>query len=202
MKLPFLASFLGFILFLSIRLHIVKRTEAKKDEEFWARERKANSTRKKTIDNLPYVIIPETLLNIQNLSHDASLDELLLSLNTLSQVQILNLTGLTNTDLKLAYGTANISFLTECDNNYTLLATSLQEIAEILYLEKRYEECIDVLEFAISTETDISRSYYLLATLYKENSMEDKIPVLIEQAESLTTLLKPSIVQNLKESYQ
>ena len=42
-------------------------------------------------------------------------------LTSLSTQPVVNLTGFTNTDLKLEYGTANITCLTEYDQNYTLL---------------------------------------------------------------------------------
>lgn len=202
MKLPFLASFLLLIGVLYIRIRISNKNIEKSEAEFWERERKANSTRKKSLDYLDYIHIPPEFLAIKNPTNSIVLAEGLKTLQMLSRVPIVNLNGISNTDLKLTYGTANISVLTEYDNHYTQLATTLQDLAEVLYKEGRREECMRLLEFAISTRTDISKTYYLLASLYKEFKTPEKISSLITIAETTRSVLKPTIVRTLKESYQ
>ena len=50
---------------------------------------------------------------------NAELKDKGLSEDSISKLQpILNLSGKTNTDLKMEYGPANLPFLTECDNNF------------------------------------------------------------------------------------
>jgi hypothetical protein len=120
----------------------------------------------------------------------------------MSSETIVNLTGYTNTDLKLEYGTANITVLSEYDLHYTNLVTLLQKIAELLHQDGEDLLAIKVLEFAVDTGTDVSKSYYLLASLYKEVGETDKIDTLIEKAGNLKSLLKDSIVQKLREVYQ
>ena len=94
-------------------------------------------------------------------------------LRSLSTQKIVNLTGYTNTDLKLSYGTANITCLTEYDQNYTLLVSTLQKWAEALYRGGAKKECRQVLEYAVSIGTDVSHTYFLLADLYDEEGESD-----------------------------
>ena len=119
-------------------------------------------------------------------------------LQDLSDMKIVNLTGYSNTDLKLKYGTANITILSDYDFHYTNLVKLLQKIAELLHDSLEDALAIEVLEFAVSTGTDVSKSYYLLANLYKETGTPEKIDSLIQQAQTLHSLMKDAIVENLK----
>ena len=74
----------------------------------------------------------------------------------------------------------------------------LQKIAELLHDSLEDALAIEVLEFAVSTGTDVSKSYYLLANLYKETGTPEKIDSLIQQAQTLHSLMKDAIVENLK----
>lgn len=78
----------------------------RKEQEFWDREKKANSVRKKTLDGLDYVKIPLEKLPMNALSEDEKAREYKELLTYLSTQPVVNLTGFTNTDLKLEYGTA------------------------------------------------------------------------------------------------
>ncbi|MBQ2802957.1 MAG: hypothetical protein IJF07_03565, partial [Lachnospiraceae bacterium] len=125
--------------------------------------------------------------------------ECLRIINELSLQPIVNLTGLTNTDLKLEYGTANITVLTEYDQNYTLLASTLQQWADLLYTQNHTAEVGQILEFAVSTRTDVSRSYDMLSDIYVANSQFDKINDLIATAETLNSLNRDVILRHLKQ---
>ena len=123
-------------------------------------------------------------------------------LRDLSTSRIVNLTGLTNTDLKLKYGTANINILSDYDFHYTNLVTLLQKLAEQLHDSLEDALAVEVLEFAVSTKTDISKSYYLLAELYREMGTPEKIEHLIAQAQNLNSLMKDTIIENLRAACQ
>lgn len=62
MKLPFLASFIVFIIWLSYSITRSRRAMERQEKAFWDREKQANRTRKKSLDSLAYITIPlETL---------------------------------------------------------------------------------------------------------------------------------------------
>ena len=202
MNFIIISSFLMFSVVFFFSLQRTKSIEAKRDQEYWERESRANSTRKKSLDNLNYIAVPNELLHMSPKNTTEEINGYISDLNDLSKSKIVNLTGLTNTDLKLQYGTANITILTEYDFNYTNLVTLLQKLAQKLYENGENELAITTLEFAISTNTDVSKSYYLLAQLYKETGTPEKISLLIQQAQNINSLLKNTIVQNLQAGGQ
>ena len=61
---------------------------------------------------------------------DERVNEYITELKGLKGKRILNCTGQTNTDLKLEYGAANITKLTEYDGNYTILVRTIARLAE------------------------------------------------------------------------
>ena len=199
MNLIFFSSLVLFgCLLFSFCLHRTQRKEEDADREFWDREYRANFTRKKPLDDLNYITIPEHLLSMKPDLMTDELAECLSELQDLSDAKIVNLTGYTNTDLKLKYGTANITILSDCDFHYTNLVKLLQKLAELLHDSLEDALAIEVLEFAVSTGTDISKSYYLLAQLYTETGTPEKISSLIRQAQTLHSMMKDAIVENLQ----
>jgi hypothetical protein len=183
-------------------LQKTKREEKKIDETFWERENRANFTRKKPLDNLNYITIPDELLLMKPTNTNDEIQSCLSDLKDLSALTIVNLTGFTNTDLKLEYGTANINILSDYDFHYTNLVTLLQKLGELLHENDEDGLAVKVLEFAVSTGTDVSKSYYLLASLYNDAGTPEKISDLIDNAKNINSLLKDTIVQNLQAAYQ
>ncbi len=199
MKFPLFAIFLVFIAWLAFVLHRNPQNESQLDMHFWDRERLANATRKQPLDNLEFIIIPDNLpLSPQNPSE--KVQEQLRILAELSHDKIVNLTGISNTDLKLQYGVANLDLLTRYDNNYLVLARTLQILAQEYYDLGLVDDAKALLEFAMFTRTDNSKSYQLLCQIYKEQNESDKIENLLPIAESLQSATKPLILRNLKEA--
>ena len=199
MKFYILASLIIFVL---VIFHNVRKSGnhiAAEQQSFWEKERLANEVRRKSLDGLDYVKIPLDKLPMDLLKDDPKVAECLRIINELSLQPIVNLTGFTNTDLKLEYGTANITILTEYDQNYTLLASTLQQWADLLYTQNYTTEVRQILEFAISTRTDVSRSYDILSDIYVANGQSDKIGDLIATAETLNSLNKDVILRHLKQ---
>lgn len=224
MKTLFLSSLISFCLLIFLLNKRHSKMEKSMKEAFWKREEEANHTRRKSLDNLPYITIPLEELPLachitgdaaafQNTddaiafrnTDDATANETISEeckeiLRSLSTRKIVNLTGYTNTDLKLSYGTANITCLTEYDQNYTLLVSTLQKWAEVLYRGGAKKECRQVLEYAVSIGTDVSHTYFLLADLYDEEGESDLKYSLIEKASGLSSLSSKVIVRTLQGS--
>lgn len=199
MKFPFFASFIVFCIWLGYELHKQRNKEAKMDQNFWEKESEANNTRRKSLDHLDYIKIPFESLPMDTLADDPVISECHETLKSLSDSPIVNFTGISNTDLKLMYGAPNIDLLTRYDQNYTILVRTLQKMAQVLYDRGYLNEACLVLEFAVSTHTDVSASYKLLASIYQQNRQSEKIAGLIPIAESLNTSLSGRIVAMLKE---
>lgn len=202
MRFPFFASFIVFCIWLGYELHKRRNIEAKADNDFWQKEAEANNTRRKSLDTLDYIEIPFDQLPIDTLSTDPVVSDCLNTLRELSLSPIVNLTGISNTDLKLQYGAPNIELLSQYDQRYTVLARTLQSWANALYEKGYANEARQILEFAMKTRTDVSASYKLLSAIYQEIGRADLIKDLIPIAESLNSPLKSHILQNLNELCQ
>lgn len=199
MKFYILASLIIFIMVIFHNIRKSDRIQAKREQQFWERERLANQTRKKPLDGLDYVQIPLDRLPMRLLEEDGNIADCHRIINELSLQPVVNLTGFSNTDLKLEYGTANITALTEYDQNYTLLARTLQRWADLLCKAGHPESVRPILEFAVSTRTDVSRTYDMLAELYAKSGQDEKILELMETAKSLNSLNKDVILRRLQE---
>lgn len=189
-----------FILWYGYERSKANRIAQKTSQEFWAMEQKANSTRKKSLDGLRKITIP-----LEELPFLDTKDETLLEcqelIKNLAQTDIYNLTGISNTDLKLTYGAPNFPYLSQCDQNFIELARTLNQWGKRL-LELSYEkEAQRVLEFAIDCNSDVSTTYQMLSSLYVCEKEPDKIKHLMDVAQSLDTLLKPHILSILEQAY-
>ena len=199
MKFPFLASFLVFCAVFYIRNRLSDRKRVNAQKAYYDRELEANSVRKQPLDNLDYISIPLDRLPLDVCANDPQIMEALSDLRILANEKIVNFTGLTNTDLKLEYGPANLPFLQKCDFNYTHLVRALQDWAKRLYDLDYHDDALTVLLFSLECKTDISSAYYLTADIYIEKNSPEKINGLIETAESINSLMKNNIIENLKK---
>jgi tetratricopeptide (TPR) repeat protein len=201
MKLPFLASFIIFLFWLTYELHKHKNDQAKVDKAFWDKEKLAEKSFARDLDTLDYIQIPQDLFPYEFFPHNERLLEDQKTLESLSKLRIMNFSGKTNTELKLQFGAANIDALTEYDHNFTLLCRLIYNLSKAL-VDTGYEnEALLLLEYAISIQVDVSGCYYLLADLYQKQGELKKIETLIEQALKLNNLLSKSIVRNLRKSH-
>lgn len=186
-----------FVVWLTVKIKMSDRKVKQSKEAFLENEVNANLTRKQSLDDLDYITIPLNKLPFyeNDCKEIISAQE---SIKTLSEKKIVNLTGISNTDLKLKYGAANLELLMEYDRNFTDLSRSLYSWAYELYNADKINDAKTVLEFAVQCKSDISKIYTLLATIYKETGESSKIDNLISSAEELNSLMKNSIIKSLK----
>lgn len=174
------------------------RDNSQRKETFWDRERRANVSRRKDISSLNYISIPLNQLPFVDTDDDEIL-EYHRSINRLATMKILNLTGITNTELKERYGVANLTELTDYDNNYTTLVNTIARWGARLIELDYIDEAITILEYGLSVGTDVSRNYLLLADIYRTRGEYDRIDALIIRATALKSLMKNSILTKLNE---
>lgn len=192
----FLVLFIIFIIW--FRYEYKKGMKGSSDSlnAFLEKEKRSNLVPKADISDLPYISVPSECLTF----HDTSDEELIeyeKHFHDLSEKKILNLTGITNTDLKFKYGTGNLPLLTEYDNNYTDLARSIVKYGRSLYNNGFIEDAKKVLLFGINIHTDVSANYTLLASIYKEENNEAGITKVIDAANALASMTKDSLLNSL-----
>ena len=138
-----------------------------------------------------YIIIPFDKIP-QKLHTDT--EEKLLAL---SEQPILNLTGISNTELKLNYGTANLEILSGYDNNFTQFVALLPTYATELCDAGQTSDAQMLLEFAIECKADSRKLYQLLANLYSEAQDSAKLTWLKQQTEHLPEFTKQAVLKDL-----
>lgn len=198
MKLPIFTT----IVLLSALIWFTTKRSTKKmkeeEERFWDREREANFVRKKPLTDIEYITVPFSEIPLEEDSADPLLKEYAEKILSFEDKKIVNLNGISNTDLKLKYGVANLAVLSEYDENYTQLVSTLADYAEELNRLGRRDEAVKVLEISVNCKSDVKRSYLLLADIYREAKEYDKIEDLIETASNLTGSAREGIVTELK----
>lgn len=201
MNLTIFASFILFTCVVSIFIKRHTRATEKANKDFWQKEQQANEVRSRPLDDLDYVSIPLDTLPVTVMSEDVSVRDCLDMLSSLCSEKIVNFAGISNTDLKLTYGTANITVLSQYDQNFTLLVQTLQKWATLLHQAGYDAETRQILEYAVSIHSDAGTSYRLLASLYDREGEQEKVKALHAAALALTSPSGKTIARTLRESY-
>lgn len=199
MGFPILPFFLIFLIWLTFRIKSLDAKQEKDQEDFWAKERAANITPSKDISNLSYITIPIEKFPL-NFSNDPKVIELEKSLQEISTHKLLNLSGVSNTDLKLQYGVGNFETMSQIGEDFDKACILLNSYAKALIDAGMEDDAKNVLEFSIGIGTDISESYIMLANYYKKRSQKEKLNFLRERVSNSTLLLKNSILNNIDNS--
>jgi len=173
------------------------RAMRKASDNFWDKEREANLTRRKDISQLPYITIPYDALPLDELPDSEEYVAAVQKLQSLTDKQILDLSGQTNTDLKLAYGAANLPVLMDCDQNYLVLVRTLSRMANLLSEAGKDDAAESILSFAFDVGSTIRSDYELLAILYGKRRDYRKLDALIARAELLDSPTKVSLLASL-----
>lgn len=188
---PFLTIFIVFLIILTYHIKKSDAAQTKVTEDFWAKEYQANAVRKKDISKLDYITIP--LEKIPQQLHTTTEEAFF----ALSEKPMLNLTGISNTDLKLQYGTANLAILSEYDANFTDMVALLPEYTAEL-LEAGQEDTARVLlEFAVDCNADSRKIYSQLTSIYQSHNETDNLKKLIELSEQLPEFTKLAVQKDL-----
>lgn len=195
-----LASLIIPIIWLTYELKKHDKLEKNALNDFWRREEEANLVRKKPLDNLNYVEIPFDFIPESLLADNEEVKDCLELLNKLSEKKIVNFTGFSNTDLKMKYGAANLTELSQYDENYTLYARTIYKLANLYYRNGYESNARVLLEKAVESGTDISGNYLLLARIYQEHKETDKLNSLLRSAENLRSAAsKKNLIRSLEE---
>ncbi len=151
--------FLGVTLILAFLVNYAsnknKRNRAASLDAFWEREMKANTTRKKDISNIDFITLPDFLSSPTG-SLSEEIQDIEARIAEISDKKFVNLSGKTNTDLKLEYGAANFPDLSEWDSNYIKLVQLMQKYIVALRKEGYDEKAQKIVEFAREVAPEVN----------------------------------------------
>lgn len=191
--------FLMIFGFISFSLHKSQHQEKKQWQSYLKRESSSNLTLPQDISQLDYIDLSGVSLPF-SLFADEELNTLEQQVLDLRNEKILNLNGISNTDLKLQYGVSNLGALSRYDQNFILLIRTLNQWGQRLYELSHLKEAETVLHFAISIGSDIKATYELLTQIYCETNNTAGIPELKSYAQKLSSLRRDSILNLLEKA--
>ena len=164
------------------------------------REDAANATRRKDISGLPYIQVPLDTLPLDITLNDEKKQSKFLDYRQkileLSEKQMLNLIGISNTELKEQYGPANLEQLTICDQNYSLYIRTLHLLAENIY-DEYPDLAVKIEEYCLSIGTDISGTYDLLGRHYLSTHNQEKFMKLYDYVPVPDSIAGKTIIRKL-----
>jgi hypothetical protein len=144
----FLGLFLIFLLWFTYERIKADRHSSYSNEEFWERERRASFTPSARIDNLPYITLDESVIPSSSPADTDELKSVLEEIRSLKDTQMIDLSEMTNTELKLKYGTANFTALSEADQRFALLITDFEKAGALLAAAGRTDEAYALVRYA------------------------------------------------------
>lgn len=184
--------FIVFILWFHVKSKQADKLSNNPREEFLKREQEANFTRKKDISGLKYINVPEDALPFLETADEED-TRLQNNVKNVISRKMINLSGMTNTDIKLEYGHANLDILSEYDQNFLMFLTSLDRWGSYLYEKNDKERSMQILEYAVASGSDITGTFTTLAKIYLDNNEPEKIQPLIETVQDSDFFMKDSI---------
>ena len=179
----------------------MKFTSSKTDggiKSFRERESRADNTLKQPLDNLPFITVPLDQIPSPEPALNEKCAALISEIKLLAEKKIVNLTGITNTDLKLTYGAANLPILSEYDQNFTALCKDIYDLGCEYKNAGLTDEAIAAFNAGISVGTDLSGNYTTLAEMYAEKGLYVEIQRLINCADNIRSLTKNSTITKLQ----
>lgn len=159
---------------------------------FWSREHEASFARKQSTDDICFLVLDEEL--IPDPESDDELAGITDRLHSLASSEIADLSGLTNTDLKLRWGIANFERLSEADDRFITLTGLIADCCDRLSALGRSGDAAPLLRFAYDNNMRISRIVIAYASLAAEVGDLDLLKEI-----TYTALDDPSCPQSLAD---
>lgn len=200
MKFLLLPSIVILLWVLNHNIRKNDRKEKHNTRTFLERESAANNTRRQDISSLPYIKVPLDALPLDITLNDEKKQIKILEYKkeilALSEKPMLNLIGVSNTELKELYGPANLEQLTICDQNYSLYIRTLHLFAACIY-DEYPDKAVSILEYCLTIGTDISGTYDILGKYYLSHQEREKFEQLYERIPDKDSIAGKTILNKL-----
>jgi hypothetical protein len=204
--MAFPSFFIIFVISIFVFQHHLRKNnkiENKAKNEFWQKERKSLVVRKKEFSKEDYIVPDITNLTLSIPKDMVPGDELQLKqlvkkIKDLSTHDMMNFSDLSNTELRLRFGTANQSIITNNEYTYNNFLKALASYANLMNDYNLAEESMIALEQCISLGSDFSEHFSHLGQLYINKHMQTELNSLKETANNLISLNKKGILEKLE----
>ena len=181
--MAFPSFFIIFIIFILVFQHHLRKNnkiERKLKDEFWQKEESSLVIRKKEIPQEYYIHSDISSLSLsipENIDpgDKGQVKQLIKRIKDLSNQDMMNFNQLSNTELRLKFGTANQSIITNNEYTYHNFLKTLASYASLMKEYDKGDESIKALELCISLGSDYSQHFYALGQLYLDQHMTSKL---------------------------
>lgn len=199
--------FILFLTFLFIWTHNLRKRQKKYESEkaaFWGKEEQSLVVRKKEIPAELYFHPDISRLNFPELTRNPAVAEkyqaLEKKIRSSISLPMLSLSEMSNTDLRLNFGTANQPVIAQAEENYEAFLNFLYEYAVLMNEQGHPEEAILALEETVRLKSDICQHYFLLTDLYRAQADSHSLQRLTAVVEDMDSPSKQRILNYLSKS--
>ncbi len=178
------------------------RIEDKHREIFWAKEAKSLSVRRKPLTPEDYIYADISQLTFPPLTTLSSGEQrhyqrLIREIKEFATLDLMNFSTLTNTEIRIRFGTAHQTLITQNEENYVQLLRRLAEYGHFMINAHNPHEAIIAFEETVRLGSDYSDHYLSLATLYQEQHQKDKLEQLKNHVKASPSPAMASISKKL-----
>lgn len=205
--MTFPVLFIWFLIAIFLfRHHMKKDTKLNEraSQTFWKKEQASLVVRKQSLNEEDYVkpsldpiYFMDEAYYLEH--HKPELLRYQTQIEGLLKEPMVNLSHMSNTDVRLTYGTAMITTIEAYETNYNHYIKALYALGKGFYELGNQPLAKAYLEEGIHVGTDIKSHFMLLAEIYLNEKEPSKINDLIEKAQNLHSLTKNSLVHTLQD---
>ncbi|MBR1445246.1 MAG: hypothetical protein IJ583_17130 [Firmicutes bacterium] len=193
-----------FLLTLAVQIMVRRSNNGfeQMKKEFAEREMKANNTRIKGIDESLFVIPDTTGLPFREYEETEENKRIIKKQTAVSKKSAFKMIRfpevMTNTDIKLNYGANNFDMLIMYEEHYNGYIRALLEWGEELIKMDMSDDAQMVLQNAVDFNSDLGKTYTLLAKIYYEKNEREKLKDLASAAKRSRLKLKDKTVKEIE----
>lgn len=207
MHIPVL--FIWFLIFALVFYYNIKKTTKKDNaakEAFWQKEQTSLSVRKKEFEPSDYIKPDMSRLSMvtppsMDPGDRMHLEQLRQRLHSLESLDMMNFAHLSNTEIRIRFGTANQTIITTNEQHLHVFLKTLAEYGMFMSRHNEKDEAIAAFELAIDLGSDYSNHYVELAKLYASEQNSKAIERLMDKAHHVQTL-NQSLILNKLSTFQ
>lgn len=158
-----------FIIGVTTKRSILKKSKNKASEQYWAREHAATFSRKKEIPTDNFIAVDFSVYPIvEDVECQLIYDKLML----FKERPLINLKGFSNVELKEHYGTMQLEKLSYYEQNFIEYMNTSCAYGKLLLKKGHLLESQKVLEYILSIGCDLSQAYLTLIEIYTTTQMD------------------------------
>lgn len=192
-----LTTVIGLIIIGSATASYVQGKDKKKVKKFLEEESKTYIKSKDELNKIHFVKVDFSDIKFKPKSKETK--EEVKNLLGYSDLKLANFKGVSNNELKKAFGSNNFNEVLSYQNNYDDMFTQLRITTESLIKDSDDKSAMKLLSYAISMGDDVTKDYTMLADLYSKNKMRKELFSLIDYVKTNKNLSQKKIMDHIKE---